>query len=108
MDMLRHAQFGAGVPARPVQDEHDLFACACSHGSGKCRQLHLKERDGDSRGEMEDRATGTGMDKADEVAPRVAVLHRRERPLAVETPDLVQDRLEANAVFVDRPEFDLR
>jgi hypothetical protein len=35
------------------------------------------------------------------------VLHRRERPLAVETPDLVQDGLQSDAMFVDGPELDL-
>jgi hypothetical protein len=46
------------------------------------------------------------MHKADEIAPLVAVLHRRKRTLPVDTPGLVQDGLEPNAVFVDRPEFD--
>jgi hypothetical protein len=36
------------------------------------------------------------------------VLDRRGGPLAVEAPDFVQDRLQADAVLVDRPEFDTR
>src|SRR5258706_9501905 len=47
------------------------------------------------------------MDKADEVAPVVAIWHWGDGALAVETPGLVQDRLEADPVLVDRPEFDL-
>ena len=48
------------------------------------------------------------MHEAHQVAPLVAVLHGGERTLAVETPDLLEDRLQPDAVFVDRPELDLR
>ena len=57
---------------------------------------------------MEDRAARGGMDEADQVAPRIAVLHRGERALAVETPDLVQDGLEPDAVLIGGPQLDLR
>src|SRR5262245_52917877 len=46
------------------------------------------------------------MDEADEVALLIAVLHGSQRTLPVGTPDLVQDGLETDAVFVDRPQFD--
>lgn len=36
------------------------------------------------------------------------MLHRRDRSLPVETPDLLEDGLEANAVLVDRPQLDRR
>ena len=68
--------------------------------------FYFKERDVDGGGQMEDGATRGGMDKADEVAPFIAVLHRRERALPVKTPDLVRDRLEADAMLVHRPQFD--
>lgn len=48
------------------------------------------------------------MDEADQVAPLVAVFDGREGALAVETPHLVQDGFEANAVLVGGPQFDLR
>ena len=48
------------------------------------------------------------MDKADQVAPLVAVLDRSEGTLPVDTPDLVQDGLEPNAVFVHGPQLDER
>src|SRR5260221_7184662 len=57
---------------------------------------------------MKDRAPGGGMDKADEVAPRDAMLNGREGALALKTPDVVQDRLEADAVLVARPQLALR
>src|SRR5258706_4613213 len=56
---------------------------------------------------MEDGPSRSRMHKPDEVAPLEAMLHGHQRPLPVDAPDLVQDRLEANAVLVDRPELDL-
>jgi hypothetical protein len=43
VDMLRHAQFDAGVPARPIQDEHDLLGGTRAHGTGEGVQLCLKD-----------------------------------------------------------------
>src|SRR5260221_6197815 len=57
---------------------------------------------------MKDGAPRGGMHKADEVAPREAMLDRGQRALAVNTPGLVQDGLEATAMLVDRPELNLR
>src|SRR5260221_1071856 len=57
---------------------------------------------------MKDGAPRGGMHEADEGAPREAMLDRGQRALAVNTPDLVQDGLEANAMLVDRPELNLR
>ena len=47
------------------------------------------------------------MDEADEIAPRVAVLHWRQQTLPVETPHLAQNRLQPDAVFICRPQFHL-
>jgi hypothetical protein len=55
---------------------------------------------------MEDGAAGRRVYEADQIAPVIAVLDRSERALAVKTPDFVQDRLQPDAVFVDRPELD--
>jgi hypothetical protein len=48
------------------------------------------------------------MDEAEEVAPVVAVLDRSAGPPPVEAPDLLEDRFQADAVLVDRPELDAR
>ena len=108
VDVLGDAQLGARMPASPIQDEHDLFGGAGADLTGEGRQLDFEERDTDRCGQMEDRPPGGGMDEADEGAPVVAVLHRGRGPLPIETPDLVQDRLQTDAVLVDGPEFDLR
>ncbi len=47
------------------------------------------------------------MHKADEIAPGEAVLHGGDGALANRRPDAAEQRLEANAMFVGRPQFDL-
>ena len=47
------------------------------------------------------------MDKADEIAPVVAMLDRRNGPLVVKAPDLLQNGLEADAVLIHRPQLHL-
>jgi len=108
MNMVRHAQLGAAVPASPVKDEHNLHGRTRADVARELGEFHRKERDADCRGEMEDGAARGGMHEAHQVAPRVAVFDRRDGPLAVETPDFMQDRLQADAVFVDGPQLDLR
>src|SRR5260370_11587393 len=105
--MVGDAQAHAGGPAGPVQGEQDLLGRTRPDLLRKGGELHLKEGDAHRGGQMEDRPARGRMDKADEGAPVVAMLHWRDGTLAVETPDLVQDRLAADPVLVDRPEFDL-
>ena len=48
------------------------------------------------------------MDKADQIAPLVAMLDRGEWTLPVETPDFAQDGFEPNAMFVHGPQLNPR
>lgn len=96
------------MPPGPIQDEDDLLGGTSARLLGKGGELHLEERNIDGGGQMKERTARGGMDKPNQIAPFVAVLHRRQRSLAVKTPDLVQDRLEADPVFVHGPDFDLR
>ncbi len=57
---------------------------------------------------MEEGAAGGGMDKADEIAPGKAVLHRGDGTLTNRRPDPAEERLEADAMFIGGPQFDLR
>ena len=107
VDVRGHAQSGAGVPAGAVQDEDDLLGRAGADLAGEGGEFGLEERDAHRRGEVEEGAPGGRLDEADEVAPLVAVLDRGDRSLPVETPDLLQDRLQPDAVLVGRPELDL-
>jgi len=100
MHMLGHAQPHALVTVGAIQDEDDLFDRTGADLAGKGRQFHLEEWDADRRGQMKDGAPRGGMDKPHEVAPLEVVLDWCEWALPVETPDLVQDRLQSDAMLV--------
>lgn len=108
MHMVGDAQPHAAVPASPVQDEHNLLGGTRPDLLGEGFQLDFEEGDADGGRQMEDRPTRGRMDEADQIAPVIAVLHRRRRALAVETPDFLQDRFQADPVLIDGPEFDTR
>jgi len=105
VDVLGDAQARTGVPAGAVQDEHDLRVRPGAHRFRELGQFHLEEGDRDARGQMEDRATGGGMDEADDVAPSEAVAHAGDRTPADGGPDPSQQRLQADTVLVSGPEF---
>ena len=107
VDVVGHTQALGAVPARPIQHEHDLLAW-CWLPTWRAKAASSASKSGmltDGR-QMKDGASRGGMDEAHQIAPFVAVLHGSEGTLAVDTPDLVQDGLQANAVFVDRPQLD--
>ena len=86
MDVLGHAQPHAGVPARAVEDEHDLLLRAGSDLARECGEFDFEEGNADGGGQMEERAARGGMDEADEVAPGEAVPHRRRPGAAQSAP----------------------
>ena len=96
-----------GVPAGTIQDEDDLLLGAGADLAGEVGQFDFEERDAHRGRQMEEGAARGGMDKADQIAPGVAMLHGGERALARRRPDPAQERFEADAVFVGRPQLDL-
>jgi hypothetical protein len=56
MDMLGDVQSLTGLPAGTVQDEHKLLGGSGTHLARERGEFHLNERDGDSRGEVEEGA----------------------------------------------------
>jgi hypothetical protein len=109
VDLLRDTQLGARVPAGTIKDQHDLLVWAGTNLVREGLQLDREERDGHARRQVKDGAAGGRMDKANEVPPVIAVLDRRGGPRSVETPDCVEDRLQADAVLmseVDGPARD--
>jgi len=93
VDVLRHPQFDTGMPARPIEDQHNLLGRTGTRLARKLGQFDLEDRDADGRGQMKEGATRGGMDKADEVTPGKAVLHCGHWPLANRRPDAPQERL---------------
>jgi hypothetical protein len=68
-------------------------------------EFGFKEQDAHTRRQMEEGPSRRRMHEADKVAPRVAMLHGDEGTLPVNTPELVQDGLESDAVFVSGPQL---
>src|SRR5712692_1751369 len=107
MDMLGHPEAHTRMPAGTVEHQDDLFVRAGAGLTGELRELHLKERDGDTRGQMEEGPTGSRMDETHQVAPFEAVAHWSAGPLANRRPDAPEQRLEANTMFVGGPQLHL-
>ena len=74
LGMRGHTGPLAGMPARLVEHQDNLFAWARSHCLGKRGQFRLEERNQDPRGQVPDGAPGGGVDEADQIAPAVEVL----------------------------------
>lgn len=106
MDVLGDPQLDARMPAGAIEDQHDLLLRPGSHRLREGGQLGLEEGDVDRRGQVEDGAPRRRVHEGDQVAPCIAVLYRRQRPLTGEAPDLLQDGLEPDAVFVVGPDLD--
>jgi hypothetical protein len=107
MNVLRHRQAVAGMPASSVEYEHDLLVRPRASRLGQRLQLDGAVGGGDAGGQMPDGAARGGQHKGDEGAPLGACLDRGDGSLAWEGPDALQEGLEADAVLVDGPALDL-
>lgn len=106
--MLRHPQLNTGMPACTIEHQHDLLAGTSAGLACEFGQFDLKDGDTDRGRQMKDRAPGGRMDKADEIAPSEAMLDRGNWTLPNRRPDPTEQRLEADAVLIGRPQFDMR
>src|SRR5579859_4384993 len=106
MDVLGDPQLDARMPAGAIEDQHDLLLRPRPHCLREGGQLGLEEGDVDRRREVEDGAPRRRVHEGDQVAPFIAMLDRRQWPLTGEAPDLLQDGLEPDAVFVVGPDLD--
>jgi hypothetical protein len=111
MHLVGQPQLDAGgFPAGPIEDEHDLFGGTGPDLARERGQFHLKDRDTDGgwqMGQMKDRPTRGGMDKADAGAPGEAVLHSGGGALPDWRPDPPEQRLQTDPLFVGGPQLDL-
>ena len=106
--MLGHAQPQAGVPAGPIQHEHDLLRRTRADLTGEGGELDFEERDADAGRQVKDRPARGGVHKADEIPPGEAVPHWRHRALPDGSPDAPEEWLQADAVFIGRPHLNAR
>jgi len=73
VEVVWHTQALRAVPARAIQHEDDLLAGTRANGLGKGSEFGFEKRHIHRRRAVKDRATGGRMDKADEIAPVVAM-----------------------------------
>jgi hypothetical protein len=76
------AEAHARVPSCPIQHEDDLLVGAAANLAGKRPQFHLEEQDTDRGRQVEARPSRGRMHEADQIAPVVAMLDRRDGALA--------------------------
>src|SRR3954470_22124059 len=94
------------MPASAVEHEDDVFVGAGADLGGERRQQRAEQRGVDAIGDEPHNLAGGGPDEAIEIEPLVAVVATGDGTAAARRPDLAQDRLQAEAVFVERPNFD--
>src|SRR3954462_5593773 len=94
------------MPASAVEHEDDVFVGAGADLGGERRQQRAEQRGVDAIGDEPHNLAGGWPDEAIEIEPLVAVVATGDGAAAARRPDLAQDRLQAEAVFVERPNFD--
>ena len=93
------------MPARTVEHQDDVLVGAGADLGGERRQERAEQRGVDAIGdEPHDLARG-GPDEAVQIEPLVSVMAAGGRTAAAWRPDLAQDRLQSEAVFIERPDF---
>jgi hypothetical protein len=96
------------MPPRPIEHEHELFVGTGSHLACEFREFNFEEGNAHASGQMKHRAARRRMDEADEITPGKAMTHRSAGAPTYWRPDAAQQWLQADAMLVGRPEFDLR
>lgn len=96
-------QLAGDMPAGLIEDEDDVLAGCDLPGKG--RQDRAESRGVDGVGNEPDHRSRRRSDEAVKIKPRVAVMALGNRAAAARCPDPAQDRLQADPVFVKRPDF---
>jgi hypothetical protein len=107
MDAVWDLDCLSGVPPSAIQDQRDPFGWSCPHIPSEGGQHLAEEGSGDGGEEPPLGRSCSGPDKATQVEPLVALLHRRHRPLPNRCPHPANEREEADPVLIGGPELDL-
>jgi len=94
------------MPARAVEHQDDVLVGAGADLGGERRQERAEQRGVDAVGDEPDDLARGGPDEAVQIKPLVSVMAADGRTAAARRPDLAQDRFQAEAVFIERPDFD--
>ncbi len=104
-EALRHDQVRCGVPAGAVEPEHDDAIPSRPGLAGKQGQEPCEERLGDAVRDIPEHLAGDRLHEGGDVQPLVAVVTKRDRPLAFGRPHPPDDRLQPNAVLIRGPDL---
>ena len=94
------------MPARAVEHQDDVLVEAGANFGGERRQERAEQSGVDAVGDEPHDLAGGWSDEAVQIKPLVAVMATGDGAAAAWRPDLAQDRLQSEAVFVERPDFD--
>ena len=103
---LGRFDFLADVPAGVIEDEDDDLGATNAAFLGEGLERFLEGRDVDGVEEIPDHLARAWFDKAIEIEPLVAVVGAGDRSLAPRRPDAAGERLQAEAVLVEGPDFE--
>jgi hypothetical protein len=103
---LRNHQIPSDMPARAVEHQDDVLVGAGADLGGERGQERAEQGGVDAIGDEPHDLAGGWSDEAVQIKPLIAVMAVGGRTAAAWRPNLAQDRFQAEAVFVERPDFD--
>ena len=105
-DAVGNGKILGPVPAGIVELEHDALVGSGADRLGKIGEDEFEQLLADGVGDVPHRPAGCRLDKPRHIEPFETMMAKRDRPLADRCPHPAHDRLQANAVFIARPQFD--
>jgi len=105
-DAFGHDQIFRAVPAGPVKLKHCTLVVADSNRFGEVREDGLEHFFAHGIRDIPYRAAGGRLDEAMDVEPLVAMMTECDWTFAFRRPHAARDRLQADPMFVHRPDFD--
>ena len=103
---LRNHQIPSDMPARAVEHQDDVLVGAGADLGGERGQERAEQGGVDAIGDEPHDLAGGWSDEAVQIKPLIAVMAVGGRTAAAWRPNLAQDRFQAEAVFVERPDLD--
>ena len=101
-----HGEVLGSVPAGIVELKHDALVVPGAYRSGKIDEDEFEQLLADGVGNVPHRLAGCRLDETGHIEPLETMMAERDRPLSDWCPHAPHDRLQANAVFIHRPDFD--
>ncbi len=103
-----HGEVLRPVPAGIVELKHDALGGPGAHRFGKIDEDEFEHLLADGVGDVPHRPSGCRLDETRHIEPLETMMTERDRPLSDRCPHAPHDRLQADAVFIHRPDFNAR